>query len=571
MKLVLRGYQRAARDAILREFKQGRSTLLVCPTGAGKTICFASLIEHIDGRTMVLAHRDILIDQAASTIRQWTGKLADHEQGERHVCDYHGGLYHPADAVVSTVQSQVSWRNGRRRMEKFVPSEFGLLVLDEAHRATSRSFRACIEHYTQNPKLRYMGCTATPDRTDGTALGQVFDSVAYRYDIADAIEDGWLVPFNIQPIQAQEVDISWVGTTGRDLVARDLDVAMTKGEERFHAIAKPTYAETDGRKTLIFAAGVNHAKLLDELLNGYEPGCSRVITGKTAADERRAMIDGFRKGKFRFLVGVGVPTEGFDVPDIECIAMARPTKSRLLSCQMLGRGTRPLSNLVDSIPDDEQHIMHNGKSCSPQEMRRSLIAESSKPHLLVLEFTLNTGQHSLATPVDILGGRYTDAEIELAKEAMRGKGGSPSEHLEHAREELRKRAERAAERHEHQRVRVTYRKGGTIDPFSIFGVRAPRELGYEHDVPATPKQVGLLKKFKVPTDGLTKRSASTLIGQCMVRVKAGRCTFAQAKILKRNGYGIEVSRAEATVIIDKIAAAQGWGKRRTSTGGSDDT
>lgn len=564
MKLVLRGYQKAARDAILREFGQDKSTLLVCPTGAGKTIIFASLMEHIEGRTMVLAHRDILIDQAALTIRDWTGKLADYEQGDRHVCDYHGGLYHPADAVVSTVQSQISRRHDRRRMEKFKPSDFGLLVLDEAHRATSASFRACIEHYTQNDKLRYMGCTATPDRTDGTALGQVFDSVAYRYDIADAIEDGWLVPFNIQPIQAQEVDISWVGTTGPDLVARDLDVAMTKGEERFHAIAKPTYKESDGRKTLIFAAGVNHAKLLDELLNGYEPGCSRVITGKTEADERRTMLDGFRRGKFRFLVGVGVPTEGFDVPDIECVAMARPTKSRLLHCQMIGRGTRPLAGLVDSIPDDDQHVLHNGKSCAPQEVRRSLIAGSSKPHLLIFEFTLNSGQHSLATPVDILGGRYTDAEIDLAKERIRGKGGSPSEHLEHAREELRKRAERAAERFASQRVRVTYRKGGKIDPFSVFGVRAPRELGYEHDVPATSKQVGLLQKFKVPVDGLTKRSASTLIGQCMIRVKAGRCTFAQAKVLKRNGYAIDVSRAEASVIIDKIAVEQGWAKRKGS-------
>jgi hypothetical protein len=274
------------------------------------------------------------------------------------------------------------------------------------------------------------------------------------------------------------------------------------------------------------------------------------------------MLDGFRASKFRFLVGVGVPTEGFDVPDIECVAMARPTKSRLLHAQMIGRGTRPLAGLVDSIPDDDQHIMHNGKSCSPQEVRRALIAESSKPCLTIFEFTLNSGQHSLATPVDILGGRYSDAEIDLANERIRGKGGSPSEHLEYAREELRKRAERAAERYANQRVRVTYRKGGTIDPFSVFGVRAPRELGYEHDVPASPKQVELLKKFKVPIDGLTKRSASTLIGQCMIRVKAGRCTFAQAKVLKRNGYAIDISRSEASVIIDTIAAKQGWSKRK---------
>jgi hypothetical protein len=72
----------------------------------------------------------------------------------------------------------------------------------------------------------------------------------------------------------------------------------------------------------------------------------------------------------------------------------------------------------------------------------------------------------------------------------------------------------------------------------------------------------LLKKFKVPIDGLTKRSASTLIGQCMIRVKAGRCTFAQAKVLKRNGYAIDISRSEASVIIDTIAAKQGWSKRK---------
>ncbi|GAF99287.1 unnamed protein product, partial [marine sediment metagenome] len=230
---------------------------------------------------------------------------------------------------------------------------------------------------------------------------------------------------------------------------------------------------------------------------------------------------------------------------------------------LIGRGTRSLPGIVDSIPDDDQHLLHEGRSQSPQQVRRGLIAESSKPHLLVLEFTLNSGQHQLATPCDVLGGRYTDEEIALANRRMREKGGSPSEHLEGAREELRKRAERAAQRHEHQRVDVRYTVGKSIDPFAVLNVRPPRDLGYDRDVPATEPQVKLLQKFKVPTEGLTKRGASAMIGECMVRVKTGRCTFGQARILKRNGYAIDkVTKSEASRMIDAIAKRQGWGKRK---------
>ena len=360
--MKLRSYQEAAVDGIFEAWRSARSTLLVQPTGTGKTVTFAHVINRMPmGRALVLAHREELIVQAADKIARVTGAKPDTEMAEMRA-DH--GMFGKARVVVSSIQTQCAGRNGDTRMKRFDPQEFGLLVVDEAHHATAPTYRRVLEHYGQNQDLKILGVTATPDRHDEEALGQVFDSVAFDYELLDAIRDGWLVPIHQRSVVVDGLDYSGVRTTAGDLNGADLARVM-EYEETLHGIAHPTVELAAGRKALVFAASVAHAERLCEIFNRHSTGCARFVTGTTPKDERRGMLADYAAGKFQMLVNVGVATEGFDEPGIQVVVMARPTKSRALYAQMAGRGTRALPGLVDA---------HEAA-----DARRAAIAASAKP------------------------------------------------------------------------------------------------------------------------------------------------------------------------------------------------
>ena len=192
MKHQLREYQRRISDNVLDEFDRVDSTLVVGATGVGKTVIFADIIQRMQpARAMVLANREELIFQARERIMDFTGLDCDIEMGE--LVAKRQSLF-ASPVVISTVQTQCSIAGDHRRMGRFDPKEFGLLILDEAHMAVADTWKDCINYYRQNPKLKVLGVTATPDRHDREALSQIFQSVADTYEILDAIEDGWLVP-----------------------------------------------------------------------------------------------------------------------------------------------------------------------------------------------------------------------------------------------------------------------------------------------------------------------------------------------------------------------------------------
>jgi superfamily II DNA or RNA helicase len=136
---------------------------------------------------MVLAHREELIFQAKDKIHTVTGLEVQVEMGAYR--SQHG-LFGAAPVIVSTVQTHTAGNDGGGRMTKFEPEDFGLLIIDEAHHATAGSYKRCIEWYKRNPELKILGVTATPDRSDEQALGQIFDTVAYDYEVMDAIQGG---------------------------------------------------------------------------------------------------------------------------------------------------------------------------------------------------------------------------------------------------------------------------------------------------------------------------------------------------------------------------------------------
>lgn len=371
--MKLREYQQKAIDSIVAEWSGGnKSTLLVLPTGTGKTVVFAGVIRKLfPKRAMVLAHREELIFQAREKIQKVTGLRADIEMGA-YKATMETDMFHPrSPVIVSTIQTHIAGGDGGGRMTKFNPMDFGLLIVDEAHHGTASSYKRVIDYYRQNPNLVVLGVTATPDRADEEALGQIFDTVAYDYEILDAIRDGWLVPIEQQMVSVDGLDFSSIRTTAGDLNGADLAEVM-ESEKNLHGIAGATIDIVGQRRGIGFASSVEQARQLAEIFNRHKSGMASWVCGKTDKDDRKRIIADFAAGKIQFVWNCGVFTEGFDDSGVDVISMARPTKSRALYGQMAGRATRP-----------HESIAHQLNNLPVAALRRGMIARSCKPSCIL--------------------------------------------------------------------------------------------------------------------------------------------------------------------------------------------
>jgi superfamily II DNA or RNA helicase len=521
----LRPYQREAVSRILAHLNGGtldgklvfphRSTLIVMATGTGKTQTFGALAKHWPGRVLVLAHRDELIQQARSRLAQMTQEFVGVEQAEWKA--------QAERIVIGSVQSLCR----ASRLSRFQPDRFGLVIVDEAHHAVAATYRRILDHFGT---AKVLGVTATPDRGDERAMEQVFDSVAFTYEIEDGIRDKWLCPVEVKAVRVGAIDLSSVKTTAGDLNQGQLD-AVLSSEEALHGIAKPTIELAGDRRTILFTTSVDNAHRLAEVLNRYRPGAARAVDGTTSFETRRDILRGHKAGEYQFLCNVGVLTEGYDDPGVACVAMGRPTKSRALYAQCIGRGLRPAP----------------GKS-----------------NCLVLDFVGNSGKHALVSALDILGGKWDDEVVARAKKDITdGDGEETDAALKRAKasidaerakaEEARKAAADRA-RIKAERVRYT---AENVDPFRVLGMKDEGEDNNPQSI--TPGQVETLGKFKIEIPaGCTRAQATRLIGTAIMRRKAGLATYRQIKTLSR--YGLDAKRMYMTTasrMIDAIAA-NGW-------------
>lgn len=576
--MTLRPYQIDARDAALAAWAGGaRAVLGVAATGLGKTRMAAAIIAAHQGRTMFLAHREELIFQTVKTLKESESIEADVEMADVWSAEH--TLHGKAQCVVGTVQTQIAGRNGGRMM-RFRPDEFDLLVVDEAHHAVADTWRRVIEHYQQNPRLRVFGLTATPDRADEEALGQIFDQVAFEYDMRFGIKDGWLVDVIANSVAVADLDLSHIRTTAGDLNGAELSRVL-EHEKPLLGMAAPTVEIACGmprgmiaellnsrqadidlrpfarrrRKTLVFAASVAHAERFCEILNRFLPDSARIVHGGTPRDERRAMLKHYKAGAFQFLVNVGVATEGFDEPGIEVIIMARPTKSRCLYAQMCGRGTRPLPGVVDDLD-----------MFGSAAMRRAAIERSFKPHVEIVDFVGNAGRHRLIGPADILGGNISDEAADRAAAMVRKEGKrNVLKAIEQAESEIHAQREREKLAEAAQRARIvaapTY-ETIEIDPFDALGIEPARERGWNKGKEITPRMRGLLEKQGVDVSRLNYAKAGQLIGELKRRWEDGRCSVKQAAILRARGLPTDVSRETAKQMIDDIASKERWSAGR---------
>lgn len=526
---------------MFEQWQAHQSTLVVIPTGGGKTQVFAEVVRRAaseQARALVLVHREELAFQAQARIKSVAGMACDIEMAELKV--NHGGtmLWDRSPCIVASVQSLYM------RLENYDPSQFSVLICDEAHHCTAPTWKKIIDHFRSNSSLRVLGVTATPDRADEEALGQVFQSVAFEYEILQAIDDGWLVPIQQQMVHVGGLDFSEVRTTAGDLNGADL-AAIMEAEENLQGVVGSGISIIGDRPTIMFAASVKQAERACEIFNRHKPGMAAFICGATAKDARRDILSRFLDGTTQVLCNVGIATEGFDAPAACVVLNARPTKSRALYAQIAGRVLRPLPGIVDGLESPEQ--------------RRAAIAASGKSSALLVDYVGNSGRHKLISSADILGGNVSDEAIELATVRAAARGGAVNirEELDEAERILREQREEARRLEQARRARLVARvnyKTQAVDPFNALDVDVPRSRGWDNVKQLTPKQRELLLRQGIDGDAIPYAQAKALIDELFRRWQNKLATLKQCNTLKRYGYETKnMSLAEASGLLDRLA------------------
>lgn len=489
--MKLRPYQQEAKTAVFEQWKQGnKKTLLVLPTGTGKTIVFAKIAEDCvrnGERTLILAHRGELLSQAADKIMKTTGLGCAVEKAEESCM---GSWFR---ITVGSVQSLMR----EKRLAQFPQNYFDKIIIDEAHHCISDSYQKILNHFYDACVL---GVTATPDRGDMKNLGQVFDSLAYEYTLPKAIKEGYLSPIKAVTIPLK-LDFSNVATQAGDFKASDIDTAL---DPYLEAIADEMISYCKDRKTVVFLPLIKTSQKFRDILNnkGFK---AAEVNGES--NDRAYVLKAFEEGQYNVLCNSMLLTEGWDCPSVDCVIVLRPTKVRGLYCQMVGRGTR----------------------LSP-----------GKNHLLLLDFLWHTERHELCRPAHLIC--ESPETVQKMTENLE-KAGCPID-IEEAAEQAE--SDVVAQREEalaKQLAEMKKRKRKLVDPLQFEMSIQAEDLssyvpafGWEMS-PPSPKQISNLEKLGIFPDEIGNAGKATkLLERLAKRRSEGLTTPKQIRFLESKGF-----------------------------------
>lgn len=516
--MELRPYQQEARAAVEAEWEGGRRlTLLVLPTGCGKTVVFCNVAKDVvdaGGRVLILAHRGELLQQAADKLKAATGLGCAVEKAEET------SLGSWCRVTVGSVQTLMR----PARLAKFPADWYQAIVVDEAHHALSDSYRAVLDHF---PAAKVLGVTATADRGDRRDLGQLFESVAYEYTLPRAIREGYLCPIRAQTVPLS-IDLGGVKVSAGDFSAPDLGTAM---DPYLGRIADEMLAAgCMRRKTVVFLPLVATSKKFAEMLAAK--GFDAMEVDGESPDRAEVLARFEQAGPGAALCNSMLLTEGWDCPSVDCVVVLRPTKVRSLYVQMVGRGTR-------------------------------LSPETGKEDLLVLDFLWMTQRHDLCRPAHLVAKTPEVAArmTELAEGAPAGVDVLECEQAASA-DVVRQREESLAR----ELAAMRGRKRKLVDPVQFeMSIQAEDLAGWEPAFPAelappTDKQLKALERYGIYPDEVgCAGKASLLLERLDKRRREGLTTPKQIRCLERYGFrhvGTWPFDA-ASNMISRIAA-QGW-------------
>lgn len=480
--MQLRPYQEKVIADTLAGFQQFNRQLAVLPTGSGKTIIFSKLAQQLQPkRTLILAHREELVDQAIEKLHRATGIFAGKEKAEFEA-------RHSDPVVVASVQTMM------RRLDKWPADHFGLVVVDEAHHVLAQSYRITLSHFDGSALV--LGVTATPDRGDKQCLGKYFENVAAEVTLFDLINQKYLSRIAVKSVPLQ-IDLSKVRQAAGDYNESDLGDAL---EPYLAEIARSIATEAAWRRTLVFvpliatshkfvgacrAAGIN-AKHID----GNSP-------------DRKEILRDFANGRYDLLSNAMLLTEGFDDPGIDCVVILRPTKSRALYSQMVGRGTR----------------IADGKS-----------------NLLLLDFLWLHERHALIRPAHLVA--KSDAEAQQITELALSKPGGKQMGMDLEVLATEATAQREARLREELKAKEK-RKARFIDPIefslslgSFEAAEFQPTMEWEKK-PVNAHQRARLERHKLDFDVLTAGQASKILELIDTRNRLGLATPRQIQCLRQ--------------------------------------
>ena len=462
------------------------------PTGCGKTICFASVIEHEiqDGsRALVLAHRGELLTQAADKLRDACGIESALEKAGS------SSLGSCLPVTVGSVQSL-----GRiERLDRFPEDYFRTIVVDEAHHALSDTYQRVLWHF---PEANVLGVTATPDRGDKKKLSEYFDSEAYDYPMSRAVQEGYLVPVKAQMIPL-ELNIREARLSNGDYAAGDIGSIL---EPYLEQIAREMVHYCQGRKTVVFLPLISTSRMFCRILNKAGLRACEVNGGSR---DRAEILADFAAGEYDVLCNSMLLTEGWDCPAVDCVVVLRPTKIRSLYQQMVGRGMR-------------------------------LSPETGKDHLLLLDFLWLTEQHDLCRPSSLIS---RDGNIAKEMDAILSADDEIHDLLE-AEEQAERNVLEERERSLAGRLAAMRgREKKLVDPLQYaLSIAAEDLVNYMpifawEKLPPTQKQLELLEKRGISAGAVTSRGlASRIIDRLHNRLNAGLATPKQIRCLEKFGY-----------------------------------
>ncbi len=512
--MKLRQYQQHSKEAVKNEWAKGnQKTLLVLPTGTGKTIVFSKLTEDLvrgGERVLILAHRGELLEQAADKMAQATGLKCAVEKAENSSLD---SWYR---VVVGSVQSLMR----ETRLEQFASDHFDTIIVDEAHHCISDSYQRVLNYFDQ---AKVLGVTATPDRGDMRNLGSYFDSLAYEYTLPKAIKEGYLSPIKAQTIPLT-LDLSAVRQQTGDFSTRDLGTAL---DPYLYQIADEMAKTVIDRKTLVFLPLIATSQKFTQILN--ERGF-RAAEVNGESKDRAEVLQDFADGRYNVLCNSMLLTEGYDHPAIDCVVVLRPTKIRSLYSQMVGRGTRLHPGkesllLLDFLWHTERHEL-----CHPAH----LIAESGDVARKMTENIEEDGG-----PVDL-----EEAQVQAAEDVIADRERALAEKLA----EMRK------------------RKRKLVDPLQFeMSIHAEDlanyvpSFGWEMGPPSDGQKSTLEKLGILPDEIESAGKASKLLERLDKRRIEGLTTPKQIRFLEGKGFNhVGTWEFEAAKSLINRIAGNGW-------------